>query len=230
MGMSTPDAISRVVENWRRSGLKLLPGVQKASLMQQLHGLNRQISRDVLLLYSTTGGFADYDTDPHFWSLWELPRVVSENAKYERPYILFADWAISAWCYCFRYENTETSSVLVDYFDGKKPRVISPSVGEFFSHYLTHPSEISDATWLHRNGVPQVFVDFQNTDRRRRLRLNCRGTLDDLEAYGIHLEDGLVLEFTDDELHSRGSVEFSSEERIWVAVVNSTDLESAGDG
>ena len=117
----------------------------------------------------------------------------------------------------------------MDYFDGKQPRVISANVGAFFSYYLADASKITDSTWLERTGIPQVFVDFHNADRSGRLRLNCQGTRDDLEAHGIQLRAGLVLEFTDGELHCRGSVEFSSEEGIWVAVIDGGSLRGACD-
>lgn len=45
-----------------------------------------------------------------------------------------------------------------------------------------------------------VFVDFQNIAEDGRVRLNCAGTLEDLQRLGIHLEEGLVLHVADGDL------------------------------
>ena len=149
--MMEHDLIRRVVEDWERRGIELLPGIEKNHLIETINGMDCKVSRDVMELYTSTGGFAEYETDEHLWSLWSLSRLVSENADYERPYILFADWAVSAWCYCFRYESEQTSSILVDYFDGTNPRIVSPSVDAFFSQYLQDASKITDSSWLNRS-------------------------------------------------------------------------------
>lgn len=68
---------------------------------------------------------------------------------------------------------------------------------------------------------PKIFADFNNTDKRRYLRLNTRGALDDIEKQNIKLEEGLeVLLYDHDELEVLGIVEFSLEEDIWVAKID----------
>ena len=71
----------------------------------------------------------------------------------------------------------------------------------------------------------KIFADFNNVDKTGRVRLNTKGTLDDLERKQIILETGLVLQLDDDdELSMRGVVEFSETENIWVAVVEWDDI------
>jgi hypothetical protein len=41
------------------------------------------------------------------WGRFGRWSVVAENSRYERPYILFADFLIDSHFYCFRYESQE---------------------------------------------------------------------------------------------------------------------------
>lgn len=68
--------------------------------------------------------------------------------------------------------------------------------------------------------LKKIFVDFNNTDKMGRVRLNAKGTLDDLERKHIKLTDGLILLLDDDDgLVARGFVQFSKTENIWVAEI-----------
>lgn len=49
------------------------------------------------------------------------------------------------------------------------------------------------------NIPPRLFADFNNLDGRRRVRLNTRGTLDDLAALQISLRDGMQVILDDDD-------------------------------
>lgn len=86
--------------------------------------------------------------------------------------------------------------------------------------------------------VPRVYVDFQNADAKRRLRLNAAGTLDDLARQKVQLRDGLLLDLysddTDDggaidELRAVGRVEFSQDEQVWVAAIDWAAVRHASD-
>ena len=67
----------------------------------------------------------------------------------------------------------------------------------------------------------KLFADFHNADKQGRVRLNTTGTLDDLAKYNITLKRGLeVLLNDDDSLEVKGVVEYSEEERIWVARID----------
>lgn len=67
---------------------------------------------------------------------------------------------------------------------------------------------------------PSVYADFNNADPRGCLRLNCIGTVEDLARQGIRLQEGLQLLLHDEELETEGEAHFSSEEQVWVAIVN----------
>jgi hypothetical protein len=75
----------------------------------------------------------------------------------------------------------------------------------------------------------KVYADFQNADVKGRVRLNCAGTMQDLARQQTSLRMGLVLTlYADDadaqgrpdELEVQGVVEYSDEERCWVAVID----------
>lgn len=126
------NTIERAIEKWGLEEVALLSPIDESVLVTKLSSLGRPTSRDVLSLYSATGGMEDGCSDSHMWSLWSLDRVVSETLRYSRPYILFADFLIDSHLYCFKYENEERSSVAVDYLSGEEPEVLAGSIQEFF--------------------------------------------------------------------------------------------------
>ncbi len=67
---------------------------------------------------------------------------------------------------------------------------------------------------------PRVFADFQNADAQGRLRLNCIGTVEDLARQRIALRDGQWFTLYSEELAVDGQVHFSTEENLWVAVID----------
>ena len=69
-------------------------------------------------------------------------------------------------------------------------------------------------------GMPTLRVDFQNCDPSGRVRLNTRGTLEDLASQRVQLAEGQALRLVDGELAALGSATFSADERLWVATVD----------
>jgi hypothetical protein len=130
------NSLESTILEWQQSGLTLLPPNTEAEVYAALSATGRKYSRDVVALYCTTGGMADDQSDNRCWSLWPLDRIVAENLRYQRPYLLFADFLIASHLYCFKYENPERSAVCIDYFNGQEPRVASKSVSEFFDLYV----------------------------------------------------------------------------------------------
>jgi hypothetical protein len=67
---------------------------------------------------------------------------------------------------------------------------------------------------------PKVYADFHNADARGRLRLNCVGTVEDLARHQIVLRNGLLLSLYSEELEVEGQVQYSTDENLWVAVID----------
>jgi hypothetical protein len=68
--------------------------------------------------------------------------------------------------------------------------------------------------------LARIFVDFHNADEHGRLRLNCIGTIEDLARQQTELENGQQLMLYGEDLEIDGIVQFSEEEKIWVAVID----------
>ena len=66
----------------------------------------------------------------------------------------------------------------------------------------------------------RVFADFHNADVQGRLRLNCIGTLEDLALHKIFLREGQLLTIYSEDLEVDGIVRYSTEENLWVAIID----------
>lgn len=125
-------AIETAIQRWKSEELRLLPPIRESVIKASFGDLGRACSSDVLALYRLTGGMEEADSDSRMLSLWSFQKAIAETARYTRPYILFADFLIDSHRYCFRYENQERSSVVVDYVNGEEPELVAKSIEEFF--------------------------------------------------------------------------------------------------
>ena len=71
---------------------------------------------------------------------------------------------------------------------------------------------------------PKIRVDFQNADRKGRIRLNTKGSIEDIKNQKISLETGTEVFLYDEELSVNGIITFSSEENLWVATIDWDEL------
>lgn len=78
--------------------------------------------------------------------------------------------------------------------------------------------------------TPTLFADFQNTDPRGRVRLNCVGTVAVLGTQGVELAGGLHFRLSDSEVEADGTATFSADEHLWVAVMDWTAVRYVGVG
>jgi hypothetical protein len=75
---------------------------------------------------------------------------------------------------------------------------------------------------------PKVFADFHNADAQGRLRLNCIGTVEDLAQQQIVLREGVCLTLYSEELEVEGGVQYSTDENVWVAVIDWRAIRDVG--
>ena len=75
---------------------------------------------------------------------------------------------------------------------------------------------------------PKVFADLHNADTQGRVRLNCIGTIEDLAQQQIVLRDGVRLTLHSEELKAEGVVEYSTDEHLWVAVIDWHAINDSG--
>ncbi len=131
-----------VAEEWRRRGMPLKSPATDSDLSRVFAELGVPLSADVRDLYTTVGGFQDYEWDG-FWSFWSLDRLREESKGKQKPFVMFADWLIWSHAYCLHYENPEVSSVYITY-DGRslEPDPIASCVAEFLEKLLCNPDEV----------------------------------------------------------------------------------------
>ena len=75
--------------------------------------------------------------------------------------------------------------------------------------------------------IEVIFVDGNNADEKGRVRLSTNGSLKDIKNKNIKLVEGKKVLLDDsEELKTLGTLYFSNEENIWVAVINWDDIHS----
>jgi hypothetical protein len=73
--------------------------------------------------------------------------------------------------------------------------------------------------------MERIFADFNNADKRGRVRLNCDGSIKDIERSGVKLLEGKEIQLSDGEdLETKGILHYSKEENIWVAEIDWDNL------
>lgn len=73
--------------------------------------------------------------------------------------------------------------------------------------------------------MPSIEVDFNNCDREGRVRLNTIGAIQSVNESKVTLRNGLEVELTSgDFFPTKGIVEYSDSEYIWVARFDIDDL------
>ena len=131
------------IQRWEREGVALRPPHEEKKVVAMLSRLSRPFSNDAVSLYYMTGGMVDDgSTDNVGLSLWTMERLLDENTNQPRSLLLFMDYLINSHCYGLQYEDVETSSVHVDYFDNGTPKRVAGSLDEFFRLYLCDPSKL----------------------------------------------------------------------------------------
>jgi hypothetical protein len=74
--------------------------------------------------------------------------------------------------------------------------------------------------------MPSIYVDFHNTTRSGKVRLNTIGTIRDLNREGTILQNGLTIRLYSEDFEVTGTVEFEDSEHVWVAAFNWDNLKS----
>jgi hypothetical protein len=71
------------------------------------------------------------------------------------------------------------------------------------------------------NSLPKMFADFNNADEKGRVRLNTTGSMESIQKTNLQLVPGLKILLDDEEgLSTVGDLEFSEDEKIWVAKID----------
>ncbi len=84
----------------------------------------------------------------------------------------------------------------------------------------------------------RIYADPHKTDGHGRVLLTTLGTSADLDRYGIHLQEGMHLDFYTDDADNNGGhddllfvgvVHYNAELKAWVAIIDWDRLHNASD-
>lgn len=132
-----------LIERWKQQKLGVLKGQPTHTVQELFARLGSEVSQDVLALYGAVGGM-DRDDEKTMWRLWSVAEIQNENTTSSQHGILFSDYFLSCWCFRVRFNNPETSSVVVDHFDGKEPTLVAPTLEMFFTEYVKNAKALLD--------------------------------------------------------------------------------------
>jgi hypothetical protein len=134
--MAFSDTLIRCKASWQKQGIRLGPALSEDMIRETWSRLGRRVSRDVVALYSTLGGFAEYELDSDFfWSLWPWTMVKERNQVKLGDGVLFCDHSIEICTWELRYESDDISSVWLI----QHGHQTAPSLEMFFESYLQDP-------------------------------------------------------------------------------------------
>lgn len=129
--------IATLLDRWRQQRVVLLPPATAGTVRAAFDSLGATATTDVIALYGACGGMEQMDDE--YWCLWSLEQLQKENSEPSESGVIFSDYLINSWCYRLKMVNGETSAVYVDYFDGRPPLLVAPSVSGFLAAYVVDP-------------------------------------------------------------------------------------------
>lgn len=135
--------LERLLKRWKREGLNVLPPYGEAVVRSTFLEAGTEVPKDVIVLYSVIGGIDA--PDGNNWRLWPLSEVYKRRAEANGHGVLFSDFLLDSWLYRIKPNDTETSAVYVDYFDGREPILVARSLEQFFEMYLDDPTGVMEA-------------------------------------------------------------------------------------
>ncbi len=84
--------------------------------------------------------------DDELWRLWPLSEVVERKSDTNECGVLFSDYLLDSWAYRVKPNDAETSSVFVDYFDGRNPLLVARTLEQFFVAYVENADRLLTQT------------------------------------------------------------------------------------
>lgn len=139
--MALSEILDRCADQWQLQGVSLAPPIDEAEVRRVWNGLGQGLSADVLCLYTTVGGFTDYESEfkeDFFWSLWPWDWLQKRNAEDTGDGVMFCDHSIEIITWEFRYEDESRSSV----WNVQQLEQVASSVESFFQRYLEDPWQL----------------------------------------------------------------------------------------
>lgn len=79
--------------------------------------------------------------DDELWRLWPLSEVDNRKSDANEFGVLFADYLLDSWAYRVKPNDTNTSAVYVDYFDGRT-FLVAETLEQFFEMYVENADRL----------------------------------------------------------------------------------------
>ncbi len=123
-----------MIERWKDEGLVLLPPEPESAVRATFEKVGAIAASDVIAMYTVLGGMPEMDDE--YWRLWSLAEVTGDNTKGVATGVLFSDYLINCWCYRLVANDSDTSSVVADYFNRGPCIPVASSLEKFFDMYV----------------------------------------------------------------------------------------------
>lgn len=129
------DAIAKLEVRWREQNIPLANPLELDSIHEQIANTGKQVSDDVIKLYSVTGGMLNYEMDDACFTLWSLNYAIERNRELESAHWFFADYLIESFLYAADPMTLQVSSVLGFWTLDEAPVGLAPTLCGFFSRF-----------------------------------------------------------------------------------------------
>lgn len=139
--MPFDDVLSRCLAKWSGEKIPLGPPIREDEIRREWERFGRRVSRDVLRLYSTVGGFAEWCFDKEFiWALWPWTLLLEQNAATPSEGVQFCDHSINVVTWELRFEDERHSSIWqISHSIPGWSQQTAPNLKSFFRTYLDDP-------------------------------------------------------------------------------------------
>ena len=129
-----------LVNRWQSENVGPFPPYGEATIRATFLSTGIEPPEDLVYLYGVIGGM-DTGTN-ELWRLWPLNEVEKTGTEANEFGVLFSDYFISSWCYRIKPNDAHTSSVYVDYFDGRQPFLVAQTLEQFFDRYKADANDL----------------------------------------------------------------------------------------
>jgi hypothetical protein len=132
-------SLETLVTRWKSEDLGALPPYGEAIVRSTFLVTGIEPSKDLLHLYCVVGGMEAPDDE--LWRLWPLSDVENRKSDANEFGVLFSDYLLDSWAYRVKPNDTNTSAVYVDYFDGRT-FLVAETLDQFFDMYVENADRL----------------------------------------------------------------------------------------
>ncbi len=133
------------INTWKEQRVCLRPPAEDDEILSVLNDCGFQPTADVLNLYRRLDGFMDGEYCRNHLSLWSLAKIRQENEFNPTPDVWIADYLIDSYYYSLRRQDSQTSSVYVQFFDDDQlvnSFKVADTLDVFFERLVSDPASI----------------------------------------------------------------------------------------